>query len=368
MLHKKSLQLLREDCKDITICLHRLLKSNEDFRNIASLGLLPYLSIVVEGLDKLLELPINYNKIGENSFKQLYTKSRERAKVYSKKRFNQTLRTIKTAHKHIFNDLTKSYGPLQNLFIKYYGQRTLGIFYINGIPFYNNFIGYIDINEIFSVSDIEEVLEEKRSVELRTFSSNLANYILTGYIDFGYSLNDLNKIKGVNIDIHYDDFFIEPVSKRKLINKLYNYTISIFLFNILCKINYILYVFPKIIDSNSNLYYRFKLACYLSTVETLAVLQRSQRKDIDIMKNDDVLIEIIETKRKLDKNSKLRNNIFHYSIQNIAQSVFENIYYPTHVFNKILEYNTSKSREELDEIVSNEFDKIIKLIHKWILQ
>ena len=120
----KSLEILKIDCIDALSLIIKLTRSDEIFINTVSMGLLPYLAVVVEGLDKLMEIPMdNYEDLGRFSFEQLYKRSRARTKIYSTERLNKNLYMIGSVIDRAHDDLIKDYNWIQRKYIEFLDKR-----------------------------------------------------------------------------------------------------------------------------------------------------------------------------------------------------------------------------------------------------
>ena len=138
------------------------------------------------------------------------------------------------------------------------------------------------------------------------------------------------------------------------------YEVQLQLFNIVCQNNFITNVLPKILQSSSFLYNRTKIQTYLVSVNTI-------KKIINKFPNEKYqkqLKEIVEVKEiYFDKDSVLRNNIFHYKIEGVDDSIFS---IPEKYFYEFIEFNSRVEFNDFMQVISEEIDKINEIIYQLI--
>ena len=150
-----------------------------------------------------------------------------------------------------------------------------------------------------------------------------------------------------------DFFFFDNKRKNILGGKLPTST-QLFLFNIYCQNNLFNYAIPYIFHSHNKLYYRSKIQSYLISIN---VLKKVQKKCQDLLKSEYIEeINYLIHKKELyfTFENKLRNNIFHYQIENTPISAFSD---KNRFFEEMIEYHTGMK-----------FDKFIEKIDNYLIQ
>ena len=199
------------------------------------------------------------------------------------------------------------------------------------------------------------------------FSSSLARYISSASQPFEEKWGVQFEKDEVNSDLNIDyfsatDYFYSDENRRNVFTDRMDKEIQLHLFNSLCQLNYIGHVLVRLLGPSNALFVRIKLIAYLSAVMSLENLYSS-----NIMLEDPLekrVNEIIKNKEMLfEKESYLRNNIFHYKIVGLDESLFDNT---ANILATIIE---AKSNYTIDNFISEidcEIDIITQLISELI--
>lgn len=164
----------------------------------------------------------------------------------------------------------------------------------------------------------------------------------------------------MRFNFSYDDYFLIDEKRRNILRGNLPFEVQLQLFNIVCQNNFITNVLPKILQSSSFLYNRTKIQTYLVSVITINNIINKYPN----IKYQKLLKQIIETKEVyFGKGSMFRNNIFHYMIQGIEESVFLN---PDLYFNEFVEFYSKTDFNQFMQEISEEIDKINEIIYQLI--
>lgn len=128
-------QLISEvyECKKM---LYRLINLPKDVQSTISHLLLPYLSMLCDGIDNLFQtedsvlLSSKFEDINGKSFTTLIKKVRASSKLLTdKKNLRTSIKVLDSETKKNYEDLIKDYNGEQLAYIKAFGQNDLGVFY-----------------------------------------------------------------------------------------------------------------------------------------------------------------------------------------------------------------------------------------------
>ena len=194
------------------------------------------------------------------------------------------------------------------------------------------------------------------------FSKLLSQFINTIIDSFAKSnmIDKDSQTELVQFNFSYDDYFLIDEKRRNILRGNLPFEVQLQLFNIVCQNNFITNVLPKILQSSSFLYNRTKIQTYLVSVNTI-------KKIINKFPNEKYqkqLKEIVEVKEiYFDKDSVLRNNIFHYKIEGVDDSIFS---IPEKYFYEFIEFNSRVEFNDFMQVISEEIDKINEIIYQLI--
>ena len=356
--------------------LYRVLTCPKDMQALISMPLVPYLSLICDGLDSFLGSSGSSSKEFEDilgvPFTKLIRNSRSSVKLLSDKKklakINKILKNVSDQNNEL---LRLGYGEIQLDFIELFGQADLGVFSYLGTPYANTFqisIYFTDIlfHNIDYIKSKEEMDNHIKNAMIH-FSSSLARYISSASQPFEEKWGVQFEKDEVNSDLNIDyfsatDYFYSDENRRNVFTDRMDKEIQLHLFNSLCQLNYIGHVLVRLLGPSNALFVRIKLIAYLSAVMSLENLYSS-----NIMLEDPLekrVNEIIKNKEMLfEKESYLRNNIFHYKIVGLDESLFDNT---ANILATIIE---AKSNYTIDNFISEidcEIDIITQLISELI--
>lgn len=248
--------------------------------------------------------------------------------------------------------LETDYNFFQKFITSIVGQKDLGVFTIDDIPYGNTSQLSIYLEEIFVQNNFETlnqwILSNKEF--LIDFSSTLAAFINSITLDFEekFSVDPTLEMNVTNRKLNHDDKFLIDKKRRNILLGDLPMELQLQLFNILCQNNFINVLIPEIFMKTGGLLFRLKIQTYLVSVSAIKKIYLKYYHSLssDILKN---LEEIIEFKEKYFlENTQFRNNIFHYSLTEIYIENF-------------LEYKYS-FKEVVESYVEMDFDNFIKII------
>ena len=342
------------EVQEVYELMHKLTNSDVEITSYISTSLIPYLSFVCDGLD-YFHAGTNkvhsswYNDIEGNSVQKLIQENRSALKLYSDYKRNKVIPTLEddTAlfNKFLFDD----YNLIQKAYIKLFGQHDLGIYFFKEIDYANTYqlfknvkTFYINNNEI-----IGPVMKE--------FGIVLANYISKASI---YPVRKTpNKIFSLTDNFTHQDVYFKDSKRFNAFNSTEEKYWRLFLYNYYCQNNFIRNIFPVVLGVRRNFYYRMKFCTYLLSIKGLDLLANKVPKITEVYSGINELINARETIVPI--KSDLRNNLFHYNVENIPYEAFDE---KGNIFKQMIEYSVMTSFEEFDNQIDQELDKYQKLI------
>lgn len=345
--------LIRDTVENYKVCL-RIVKSSPKIVSMVSLQYLPYLSLNV--LDMIGEFKLNdvdkHYDLRNAKFSQLLHASRNVLKTGTDNhKYNKVLKNLEHSIKTNYENLTKDYNFIQRLGIKIVGQKDLAVFSYNGIPFLNNIQHEQFINQFRAQQN------EISSEDIINFSSSVTN-IMTLFLKTIISTDEiLDSCKSVieEPEIHFDmnDYFLYEETRSDLfLNKLSREQ-NTFLFNLLCQVNTVKFIYPEVLKLKGNTMLRFKYIVYLTLVKGIWIYNQENNLTISIKE----LINSSDNLFKDDKNRKnFRNNIFHYDIPKNAQ-------YRENVIDTLVEHYLGIENSEFEKHVDYCFEIFLKEVN-----
>ncbi|WP_391115878.1 hypothetical protein [Psychrobacillus sp. L3] len=356
-------QLISEvyECKKM---LYRLINLPEDVRSNISNSLLPYLSMICDGIDNLLQtedsvvLSSLFEDINGKSFTTLIKKIRASSKLLTdKKNLRISIKMLDRETKKFHDELIKVYTEEQLAFIKAYGQDDLGVFYYKNKPYANS--SQINLYIKPFNSTVEEVKEE-----IFKFSMQVATYINSFCSGLeGHTLPLLKQEDYItNLDCEdlvSKDYIYSEENQRNIFNNVIDKGISLYLLNMQCQLNFALNILDLIIDEHP-LKYRIQLLIYYYSVQAINFAYSSgYLGELEELK--ETITAVIETHKRIFNSSTFRNNLFHYKLFTEFEHSLSKNY-----FEVMVETLTSVSLENLLTTVYKEMDIVEKLIKKII--
>lgn len=300
---------LKIEALESFIALVKLTKSDKRIISSISNTYIPYLSLLCDDyknivfdknndlFDTMFEFP-NFSKmlIKNRNFLKLKTDLNKPEKIFLK--YQEEI--------NYFNDyLTRDYSYKQKIYVKLFGQPDLSVHSFRGVPYYNNYFGNLYLKDV--VENFTTFKEFKDEIINLSRDITICLQLIT-QIDY-VELESIKKkqIKLLHSPKEFDlnDFFL----KKRFFKSEINPSEGLFLFNLLCQINYTSIILPYVLGFKGNLYYRIKIINYLILIKGLWIL--SQQTSI----KSKIFSDLLNSSNKLfnneDSRSVFRNHIFH---------------------------------------------------------
>ena len=370
-LDELSFLILLQETMELKQMLYQLNNSNDDFdRFEISIPFLPILSSIclawVEKFEKHNEI-VNSLDIRGIDFVTLLKKFRISFKLYSDKRVLKAFKMLNNSADKRKKILETDYNFFQKFVTRIVGQKDLGVFTIEGIPYGNTSQLSIYLEEIFVKNNFETLNQWILSNQefLIDFSSTLATFINSITLDFEekFSVDSTLEMNITNRKLSYEDKYLIDKKRRNILLGSLPMEAQLQLLNILCQNNFINVLLPEIFMKTGGLLYRLKLQTYLVSVSIIKkiYLKYSNTLSSYILKN---IEEIIECKEKYFlENTQFRNNIFHYSLSGVSS---KNYFGYKYYFRAVVESYVEMSFDDFIKMIDEETNKINVVIKKII--
>lgn len=356
-------QLISEvyECKKM---LYRLINLPKDVQSNISNSLLPYLSMLCDGIDNLFQtedpvvLSSKFEDINGKSFTTLIKKVRASSKLLTdKKNLRISIKMLDSETKKFHDDLIKDYNEEQLAFLKAFGQNDLGVFYYKNKPYANS--SQINLYIKPFNSSVGEV-----GKDIFKFSMQVATYI-NGFCSVleGHTLPHLKQqdyITNVDCeDLISLDYIYSEEKQRNIFNNVIDKEVSLYLLNMQCQLNFALNILDLLVDEHP-LKYRIQLLIYYYSVQAIDFASSSGYLE-ELEECQETITAVIEAHKRIFNSSTFRNNLFHYKLSTeIDPSLSKNY------FEIMVETLTSVSLENLLATVYKEMDIAEKLIKEII--
>lgn len=367
-LHKVSKSILLQETIELRQILNLIYNSKDKVSNDEIyIGLIPIISSICHGWFEIFEdedVHINNIKIGRYNFDTLIKGSRIGLKLYSDKKIAKASKRLHEISVEFNKILQTEYNDIQKRFVYLFGQCDFGVFTLNELPYGNTIQQSLYLSDVinFEAYNSLEVWEKEVQEVVFEFSKSLAQFINSIVELSGKSslINKTSEVKLIGLKLTYNDYFLIDEKRRNILKGDLPIEIQLQLFNILCQNNFIINVLPLVFQSDGLLYHRSRIQTYLVSVNTI-------KKIINKFPNEKYqkkLKEIVEVKEiYFDKNSVLRNNIFHYKIEGVDDSIFS---IPEKYFYEFVEFNSRVEFNNFMQVISEEILKINKVIYKMV--
>lgn len=364
LLDKISFWVLLNETAEVRQLLENLVNLKRELYSEISIGILPFVSSLSDGILHFLpeECLEEFPNIGKQELKKIIAGVRVSYKQYSDKKFNKAIKSILEIEEIFYSQMSEEYSILQKLVIRILGQQDLGVFYYKGIPYANTNQYHIYLESILSKTDRKE---------LPYFSNEASSLFFEYSKNLGALINSTNlktvlttPIENINSrDFVLKDFFLLDKKRRNFLTGSLPLETQLFLFNILCQNNFILYVIPDILKSKEKFFTRSLIQCYLVSITALRLVYKKYSSSLSNFQKEQ-FSKIIDNKEKhLNINQAFRNNVFHYKISNVPLDVFSN---PDKFFEELIEFHSNKSFKEYQELLINETIEINRFINSLI--
>lgn len=344
--------------------IYRLINLPEDIRSYTSNSLLPYLSMICDGIDSLFQTEdtvvrsSKFEDINGMSFTMLIKKIRASSKLLTdRKSIRNSMKILDSETKKFYDELLNNYTEEQLAYVKAFGQDDLGIFFYKNKPYANS--SQINLYIKSFNSSVWEVGED-----LFKYSKQVVMYINQFYSELeGHTLPHLKQEDYIiNVDCEdftYQDYIYSEEKRRNIFNNVMDESVSLHLLNMQCQLNFALNILDLLIDEHP-LKYRIQLLIYYYSVQAIDYASKSGYLEV-IEDHQETITAVIETHQKIFNCSTFRNNLFHYKFsQEINFSLSKNY------FETMVEKLTFVSLENLLDTVYKQMDIVEKLIKKII--
>lgn len=363
-LDRISYSILLQETLELRQVLQSIVNSQDTIDNSdIFIPFLPIMSSVCLGWCDLFTkegIKIEIPDIEGYSCVRLLKNCRIGLKLYCDQRIGKATKQLKKNSEETYRLLKTDYNIFQRLVVSMLGQCDFGVFTINKLPYGNTSQLFLYISDIINFERYKSlgVWEIEARKVVFEFSKLLSQFINTIIDSFAKSnmIDKDSQIELVRFNFSYDDYFLIDEKRRNILRGNLPFEVQLQLFNIVCQNNFITNVLPKILQSSSFLYNRTKIQTYLVSVITINNIINKYPN----IKYQKLLKQIIETKEVyFGKGSMFRNNIFHYMIQGIEESVFLN---PDLYFNEFVEFYSKTDFNQFMQEISEEIDKINEII------
>ena len=367
-LDRISYSILLQETLELRQVLQSIVNSQDTIDNSdIFIPFLPIMSSVCLGWCDLFTkegIKIEIPDIEGYSCVRLLKNCRIGLKLYCDQRIGKATKQLKKNSEETYRLLKTDYNIFQRLVVSMLGQCDFGVFTINKLPYGNTSQLFLYISDIINFERYKSlgVWEIEARKVVFEFSKLLSQFINTIIYSFAKSnmIDKDSQIELVRFNFSYDDYFLIDEKRRNILRGNLPFEVQLQLFNIVCQNNFITNVLPKILQSSSFLYNRTKIQTYLVSVITINNIINKYPN----IKYQKLLKQIIETKEVyFGKGSMFRNNIFHYMIQGIEESVFLN---PDLYFNEFVEFYSKTDFNQFMQEISEEIDKINEIIYQLI--
>lgn len=367
-LDRISYSILLQETLELRQVLQSIVNSQDTIDNSdIFIPFLPIMSSVCLGWCDLFTkegIKIEIPDIEGYSCVRLLKNCRIGLKLYCDQRIGKATKQLKKNSEETYRLLKTDYNIFQRLVVSMLGQCDFGVFTINKLPYGNTSQLFLYISDMINFERYKSlgVWEIEARKVIFEFSKLLSQFINTIIDSFAKSnmIDKDSQIELVRFNFSYDDYFLIDEKRRNILRGNLPFEVQLQLFNIVCQNNFITNVLPKILQSSSFLYNRTKIQTYLVSVITINNIINKYPN----IKYQKLLKQIIETKEVyFGKGSMFRNNIFHYMIQGIEESVFLN---PDRYFNEFVEFYSKTDFNQFMQEISEEIDKINEIIYQLI--
>lgn len=366
-----SFAILLQETIEIKQMLYQINNSRDDFNeyNIC-IPFLPILSSIclawIEKFEKHKEI-VNLPNIRGFDFVTLLKKFRISFKLYSDKRVLKAFKMLNNSADKRKKILETDYNFFQKFVTSIVGQKDLGVFTIEGIPYGNTSQLSIYLEEIFVKNNFETLNQWILSNQefLIDYSRTLTTFINSITIEFEekFSIDPTLEINVTNCKLSYMDKFLMDTKRRNILLGKVPLEAQLQLFNVLCQNNFINILVPEIFMKTGGLLYRLKLQTYLVSVNTIKNFYKRFSKLLNPLLGKNIE-EIIECKEKYFlENTQFRNNIFHYSLSEVSSKNFLGYKYD---FRAVVENYVEMSFDDFIKMIDEETNKINVVIKKII--
>lgn len=349
--------------------LIRLINLPEEIQSLVSISLTPYLSLICDGMDSLFKVDEKkssecFSDIKGKSFTYLIAKTRASSKLLTDKKIEKALGIIDKNIKRFNMTLRNGYLEKELTHVIENGQPDLGVYYHQNKPFANTSQLFIYLEGFLEIFDCVDSLEKVGPI-VQEFSMKQVQYINCILSELeGKQLDIIQRenciIELDKLDFKTKDYIFSQEEYRNIFSNVLDKRISLYLFNVLCQLNFSMLLLKKLINSHS-LRYRIEFLNYYYSVQAIKYVYNKESENLDnSLKNE--MVTIIDFQNILFSNNALRNNLFHYCLSedNLDMEV------KSDYFISMVEFQTERDFDEVLLVIRNEMKKIAKLIETMI--
>lgn len=351
--------------------IFRIINLPEEIQPLVTTSFIPYLSMICDGIDSLFKdnetKPSEiFGDVGGKSFTYLIGKTRASSKLFTDKKIGKALNIINKEIERFNMSLRNGYYEKELAYIIENGQPDLGVYYYKNKPFANTSQLLIYQEDFFEIFDSFDSIEKVGPI-IQEFSMNQAQYINSILSEL--EGNQLDIIQRENCIVELDeldfktkDYIFSQEKYRNIFNNVLDKRISLYLFNVMCQLNFSMLLLNKLIDSSHSLKYRLELLIYYNSVQAIKYVHTRESGNLNISLKKE-MTAIIEFQNILfSKNNSLRNNVYHYvfSEDNLNMEI-NNDY-----FISMVEFQTERNFDEVMLDIRNDMKKITELIETMI--
>lgn len=369
-INEISLKILMEETNSSYWIIYQIMKEKTKDEAQLNIALMPFLSSVCDGwimVFKLQNSDMALPEINNLPFEKYVRSIRVSYKLYSDKKVNKINKTVHKSGLERLRLLVTEYNIIQRIRIILWGQPDLGVYSFKGTPYGNTsqLSIYLDkLVDIESTSSLSEYHDSLGSV-LMDYSSILSTFINSIVNDTFKDKVGLEKVgKFSSVEFQHKDYFYHDKKRKNILGGALPKDTQLFLFDIYCQNNFINNVMPLFLKESESLFYRSKLQTYLTSINSLILIQKKYKTLINNEQASSIEKLINEKKEYFTLENKLRNNVFHYCIEGIPVSVFKN---PNYYFKELVEYSVGIEFKEFMRRIDNSLDEINRIFCKIIM-
>lgn len=343
--------------------LNRLKNVPLDSRSYISSSLLPYLSMICDGIVSLFPdedtvvLSREFEDINGKSFTTLIKKIRASSKLLTDKRNIRTsIKMLDSEMTKYHDELIKDYTMWQLAFVKILGQDDLGVFYYKNKPFANSSQINLYIKPFnSSVMGVRESLYKFGWQSTRYISRFCSELV-------GCAPQLKKEAYIINLDCKdfiHQDYIYSDKKRRNIFNNAIDKGVALYLLNMQCQLNFALMILDLLIEEHP-LKYRIQLLIYYYSVQAID-FSFSSGYLAELEEHQETITTVTQTHKKIFKDNAFRNNLFHYKLSEEIKPSLDESY-----FRAMVETHTATSLEELLTTIYEEMDIVEKLIQEII--
>lgn len=334
------------ECKNGIMLINSLPKNQQ---YIISQAFLNVINLVAAGILELCpEALEDFPAINGKSMDKIIKSTRLQNKIYSSQKSGKSIKKIKTNILTMNRVLTDDYKRIQIFIARLFGQDNLSIATTENQIFYSSHQIFEQMHELIYKENLNSLTTKNNILKYTTNVVMLITSFCEGIKNSKFSAYITAEDRTIDqFDINLID---DNIYNFRIFNKEFSSEIVLFFLKILTMINFTIYILPKIIKCNSNLYIRYKLLIYISSCKSLYLLVNNYNYNNQLDEYSLYHIDLILKQESQIINTNLRNNIFHYYIKDIVikndKNILEQIIL-TENHNSLFEYMNMIDKELL---------------------